>query len=291
MKYKAAIVGLAAFLFTSPKVGEYLDFQKKLLSADAFKGKFRSGSTIIPHPEKAYKGGEDALIVKDRLIAVADGVGGWASEGVDPGLYSKQLVKFIGEEFDKNPNATPKEILTIANDKTTHIGTSTCVIAILEPQKQAIATTVLGDSSYLLLRPENGTLKKIFRSKEQQKSFNFPFQCGTGGDHPRLAFDMRHQVKHNDIIVMGSDGVFDNCFDEEIIEIIQKDSNSKLAPLEADPKQFSEKIAQLSSAHGHDRTWRSPFQVEAEKAYRRRVFAGGKLDDVSVIVSQISLEE
>lgn len=46
---------------------------------------------MIPHPEKAYKGGEDALFVSDNLIVVADGVGGWADQGVDPGLYSKKL--------------------------------------------------------------------------------------------------------------------------------------------------------------------------------------------------------
>lgn len=47
---------------------------------------------MIPHPKKAYKGGEDAFYADERLLAVADGVGGWADVGVDPGLYSKQLV-------------------------------------------------------------------------------------------------------------------------------------------------------------------------------------------------------
>lgn len=46
---------------------------------------------MIPHPDKAYKGGEDAFFFNETLLAVADGVGGWSSMGVDPGLYSKQL--------------------------------------------------------------------------------------------------------------------------------------------------------------------------------------------------------
>lgn len=87
---------------------------------------------------------------------------------------------------------------------------------------------------------------------------------------------------------MGSDGVFDNCFDEEIIEIVQKGLQGENIN---DPQPLSEEIGKLSSEHGHDQTWRSPFQVGAEKAYRRRVFAGGKLDDISVIVSQIKFEE
>jgi protein phosphatase PTC7 len=48
---------------------------------------------MIPHPKKADRGGEDAFeIAKDAsLVCVADGVGGWARKGVDPGLYSRHL--------------------------------------------------------------------------------------------------------------------------------------------------------------------------------------------------------
>ena len=31
-----------------------------------------------PHPDKVYKGGEDAYYASDNLFIVADGVGGWA---------------------------------------------------------------------------------------------------------------------------------------------------------------------------------------------------------------------
>ena len=57
--------------------------------------RFFSGVSNIPHDEKRYKGGEDAYTTIDSLIAVADGVGGWAEKGVDPGLFSKQLCRDI----------------------------------------------------------------------------------------------------------------------------------------------------------------------------------------------------
>mmetsp|Transcript_16017 Transcript_16017/g.13997 ORF Transcript_16017/g.13997 Transcript_16017/m.13997 type:complete len:186 (+) Transcript_16017:14-571(+) len=175
-KLKSAIMGLTLVNMVAPDIlGQCKNFNP-FLNADGYKGVFKSASTLIPHPEKAYKGGEDALHVKDRLISIADGVGGWASHGVDPGLYSKQLELFIGEEFDNDPNATPKQILTRANKRTFKTGTSTCVIAILHPENQTIATTWLGDSSYMLLRPNTKGVDKIYRSKEQQKSFNFPYQ-------------------------------------------------------------------------------------------------------------------
>lgn len=36
-----------------------------------------NGVGVIPHPEKMEKGGEDAFYASQRVIAVADGVGGW----------------------------------------------------------------------------------------------------------------------------------------------------------------------------------------------------------------------
>jgi len=30
-----------------------------------------------------------------------------------------------------------------------------------------------------------------------------------------------HQVKHNDVLVMGSDGLFDNVFDKDLISCLQ----------------------------------------------------------------------
>lgn len=57
--------------------------------------RFRHGSSMIPHPDKAAKGGEDACFASDNVIAVADGVGGWADYGIDPGLYSKKLCKIM----------------------------------------------------------------------------------------------------------------------------------------------------------------------------------------------------
>jgi hypothetical protein len=56
---------------------------------------FNYGVRNIPHPDKAFRGGEDAWVAQSDLLIVADGVGGWEDIGVDSGLYSKQLVKDI----------------------------------------------------------------------------------------------------------------------------------------------------------------------------------------------------
>lgn len=43
------------------------------------------------------------------MLCVADGVGGWAQYGVDPGLYSKELVKNIQKNFADSTNSYLKD--------------------------------------------------------------------------------------------------------------------------------------------------------------------------------------
>jgi protein phosphatase PTC7 len=45
------------------------------------------------------------------LIVVADGVGGWTQMGIDPGLFSKALVRYIEEDFRKDPKGSLKMFL------------------------------------------------------------------------------------------------------------------------------------------------------------------------------------
>ena len=55
--------------------------------------------TQIPHYKKRDRGGEDAYILSDGLCAVADGVGGWNSKGVDPGIFARELCGHVWNEF------------------------------------------------------------------------------------------------------------------------------------------------------------------------------------------------
>jgi protein phosphatase PTC7 len=96
------------------------------------------------------------------LIVVADGVGGWGEVGIDPGLFSKALVKFIEEEYLKNPNGTLKNYLIEAVKRNKHTGSSTCVLAkfdkVRENNKVYLKTCNLGDSGYMLIRaPKPGS--------------------------------------------------------------------------------------------------------------------------------------
>jgi len=108
--------------------------------AQANFGFLKSGATIIPHPKKEFKGGEDSLAIRPKMVSVADGVGGWANKGVDVAKYSKQLMRFIGDAYDSQPDRSPKEVLTVASKQTTETGSATVVIAILDEEKKKLHT-------------------------------------------------------------------------------------------------------------------------------------------------------
>ena len=137
-----------------------------------------------PHPAKRAKGGEDAASVTENVIAVADGVGGWAESGVDPAKFSRALCHNIDKRL-VDPNAStqtkntyitdPQRLLIDAVEDTRETGSSTCVIASLDLDLPRVYTCNLGDSGYLWLRKSGFDLVSLYRSKEQTHSFNFPY--------------------------------------------------------------------------------------------------------------------
>jgi hypothetical protein len=67
----------------------------------------------IPHPEKVFKGGEDASFVSNdgQAMGVFDGVGSWSDVGVDPGVYSKALAENSKSAYQTLGPDSPTKIL------------------------------------------------------------------------------------------------------------------------------------------------------------------------------------
>ena len=104
---------------------------------------------MIPHPDKQAKGGEDAIITKDNLLVIADGVGGWAQHGIDSGLYSKNLCQIISNLFDRNPGYyidRPDELLKVSVSYNKIPGSSTITIITLNEASGKMKIAYLGDS-------------------------------------------------------------------------------------------------------------------------------------------------
>ncbi|KAM3136721.1 hypothetical protein pb186bvf_011166 [Paramecium bursaria] len=250
---------------------------------------FNYGSYMIPHPDKVAKGGEDALFTHRNLISVADGVGGWADYGVDPGLYSKELCLRIKEIYLKDTQIDSKQLIIQAAKATKATGSSTvCVMKI----GQTIDASFVGDSGYAIYRKKENEYELLFKSEEQQRSFNFPLQIGSEGDSPTVAKQEKHDVLsvqkivycfQGDLIVLGTDGLFDNIQAKQILIII----NDHIKSSGLNPQALSQSIAEYAYRLSLDKNYNSPF---AQNAYKHRLhFKGGKSDDITVVVAELDI--
>jgi len=239
----------------------------------------RTFVAMIPHPDKLEKGGEDAYFISPdrKAIGIADGVGGWSLHGIDPAIFANSLMRNTLHAYEEYSSANAVDILDYAYRDTKSIqGSSTACIVLLKGCMLDCCN--LGDSGFLLFRDG----KILFRTKEQQHMFNFPFQLGTG--HTTTAYSGQHiqlGVQEGDLLIVATDGLFDNLFDEEIASIIS---------------EFHQTTSEVSLAHvlaskAHQRA----SSLSEETPFMRRAYElgfisypiGGKMDDITVIVAYV----
>ncbi|XP_010558162.1 PREDICTED: probable protein phosphatase 2C 80 isoform X2 [Tarenaya hassleriana] len=243
--------------------------------------KLLSGSCYLPHPAKEETGGEDAHFICDeeQVIGVADGVGGWADVGVNAGLFARELMSYSVTAIQEQAKGSidPLMVLEKAHSQTRAKGSSTaCIITLTDKGIHAIN---LGDSGFTVVR--EGTT--LFQSPVQQHGFNFTYQLesGDGGDIPSSGQVFTIPVESGDVIVAGTDGLFDNLYNNEIAGVVVSSVRAGL-----DPKSTAEKMAALARQRAVDRNRQTPFSASAQEAGYR--YYGGKLDDITVVISYIT---
>jgi len=100
---------------------------------------------------------------------------------------------------------------------------------------------LIGDSAYYIFRPDGQTFNLIYESQDQLHGFNFPFQIGSKGDDPRVAIPKTHKgLQNDDLIIAVTDGVSDNLFTRQIINILEQLQGMDLIN---DPQMIADKIA------------------------------------------------
>ena len=95
---------------------------------------FEWKSVIIPKDETKHRGGEDSADGAEHVLCVADGVGGWALQGVDPGFFSRKLTANCVKHLTDNPTANARD-LNIAGCKAADAaftGSATIVSVMIE---------------------------------------------------------------------------------------------------------------------------------------------------------------
>lgn len=186
------------------------------------------------------------------------------------------------EVFVDHQSIDPVEILQRAYEKSLNeskqegiIGSTTALVAILRDDELRIAN--LGDCCCSIIRGND----YIFRSEEQQHSFNYPVQIGTNSKSTPLKHAQRYNIKvqKDDIVILSSDGLVDNLFDEDILEEV-----IKIKPFQ--PEKVSEALALRAKTVSIDQfAVASPFSQRANEEGIH--YVGGKNDDISVVVAVV----
>ncbi|KAJ5122822.1 hypothetical protein N7526_009759 [Penicillium atrosanguineum] len=194
--------------------------------------------------------GEDAFFVSrigsasadsDAVaFAVADGVGGWTESRVDPADFSHGLCGYMAETalaWGKSAEKLrPKQLLQtgydqIVADPTIKAGGSTASVGVALPDGR-VELANLGDSGSVLLR----RAAVHHYSIPQTHGFNTPYQLSIipprmraqastfGGayleDFPRDAAVTNVQMQHGDVLMLATDGVFDNLNNQDILKLV-----------------------------------------------------------------------
>lgn len=194
----------------------------------------------IPSPDKKNQG-EDALFTSRYALGVADGVGGWSESipPVDSGLYSRALLlasrEFCDESILKgeSPNAT--RALEFAQKKVQLEGSSTACL-VVAGRSGLLRVSNVGDSGIQVwrrsripgapLRIEEAAKlwEKKYEAEQQQHFFNCPFQLSNRkeSDIPSSGLNEDVPVSIGDLIIVGTDGLWDNLFENDISNILAR---------------------------------------------------------------------
>lgn len=196
--------------------------------------------------------GQDAFFVSRVgdsgavALGIADGVGGWMNSGVDPADFSHALCDYMAAAAARvgDPKLAPdigapltaRGLLdhgykAVCHDPAIEAGGSTALVGLLD-QDGTLEVANLGDSGFVHLR-----LNAVHAaSTPQTHAFNTPFQLSVvppvmllraaafgGGqlmDQPRDAKVTRHDLRHGDVLIFASDGLWDNLFNQDILRIV-----------------------------------------------------------------------
>ncbi|KAF2132577.1 5-azacytidine resistance protein-like protein azr1 [Dothidotthia symphoricarpi CBS 119687] len=289
---------------------------------------------------KRVRSGQDALFFSQvgnteaTTFGVADGVGGWVESGLDPADFSHGLCEYMAcfaRSWPHGSNATslhPRDLLQVAydqvtDDETIEGGGSTACLAVAEPDGN-VEVANLGDSGFMHL----GLNAVRHFTQPQTHAFNTPYQLSKtpqrmlvqmaifGGsaslsDMPKESSVTHHRVRHGDVLVFATDGVWDNLSPQDALGIVsrqmvdlgawvEKDGTIEvgqdLAKLvqsgsgrRADSSSLQAKvataIAKQAKVTGLNTRRDGPFAREVQKHYPGENWHGGKPDDIAAVVA------
>lgn len=269
------------------------------------------------HPVKAREGHKDAdaTLESPMILGVADGVSQVEEFGIDASQLPKELLSYcedIGtQQLIPGNKVAPHDtyqgpifLLKEAFEATEALGSTTVVLAILDNSTRIhgklhpmIAVITVGDCELLILRRIKGLLQPVFHTEMQRidGDVQTPLQLARVDERIDPDFDEDITIEviekgsavhcvsayAGDIVVMGSDGVFDNLFLDEITDLC----NAVLQPGQNVPTHNSllTHLATSIIKASHAKSQCGPDGRLPDSPIGR----GGKMDDTSVVVGEV----
>ncbi|XP_047991144.1 protein phosphatase PTC7 homolog [Leguminivora glycinivorella] len=231
------------------------------------------------------------------VIGVADGVGGWRAYGIDPGEFSSYLMKTCERlvqmghfKLSEPADLLAKSYYELLEHKKPILGSSTACVMILDRTESVMRAANIGDSGYMVVRGG----RVVHRSHEQQHYFNTPYQLSLPppghdrnvlSDSPESADTSEFPVECGDVILVATDGVFDNV--PEPVLLAEMRRAKTLAGDSPRLQAVANSIAWMARNLSFDGCYMSPF---AKSARQNGIDAiGGKPDDITVLLAIVAL--
>jgi len=249
----------------------------------------------LPGP-KSSEGDDTYLISGDgKTIGVFDGIGGNWEYGINPRDYSYSLMTGCRIGVNDKQITDPLQVLKEGFNFASKVsGSSAAIVGHLDDTEDIMYLDVInvGDSQFMVLRKnENSNVfSSVMKSEPQYDASvvswsNLPCPMQLTGneersDKPDVGVRYHVPIFDGDIIIMASDGLYDNLFDSEIIGILNECH-----------KQTAQEIAKMLTlaafVNSKNKTKHSPFSKTIGKLIGYEI--GGKEDDITTVVMKISL--
>ena len=280
--------------------------------------RLHAGAAAVPHPNKVRSGvkshvrreeghaGEDAYFVLrggQHALGVADGVYLWRDQGIDAGEFAREIMgaaKSAAAALDD-----PLEVLRVARqavrDRTGVRGSCTACVVSLDCRTGVLRSANVGDSGYAVFRlntQRSSPTRAAFHTPQQEHSFGCPYQLGhhDGASEPEEAQVATVSVDEGDVVVAGSDGLWDNLFNSEIAEHLRPlfdldpATAARPAHAEAAAAECARALVAAAMHASNDRRRETPYSRGASEEFDM-IYSGGKRDDITVVVARVSAAE
>ncbi|CAF1415050.1 unnamed protein product [Rotaria sordida] len=232
-----------------PKISLSLDPNKKLCLEIATCGMKKNTRLPVPHKNFSLIDGcfgDDAgfIIQKDQrnFLGISDGAGGNLMYGYNPRLFSESLMRNCSDlaHTGKYCTSQPKRLLCHAFDRVQTencFGSATACVIGIDCTTGRLCSVNIGDSGFVIVR--QGCV--IYRSRSQAMDGDCPRQLdvypwtaslkGHGINYTQIssldAICDTFDVQLDDIIILSTDGLFDNVPNFLIEKILSQNHSLK----------------------------------------------------------------